>query len=32
MTTANAFRTMTIPLHAGAQKFFKEQGVSIRQA
>lgn len=29
MTTANAFRTMTIPLHAGAQKFFKEQGVSI---
>lgn len=29
MTTANAFRTMTIPLHAGAQKFFTEKGVSI---
>lgn len=29
MTKASAFHTMTIQLHAGAQKFFKEQGVSI---
>lgn len=29
MTTANALRTVTVPLHPGAIKFFKEQGVSI---
>lgn len=32
MTRENAFRTMTIPLHAGALKFWQEQGVTIPAA
>ena len=29
MTPKNAFRTITVPLHPGAVKFWKEQGKSI---